>query len=186
MSVVAAVRVEDVESGMEDAERTERREKTPGDVGVGGDRDGSPGPVRTVDENILERLVKDLRGLGDGGGDNQAGEVGVLEPSWTGGDVEGARYVMPTALNNPEMSFFCGMKATVTSPASIPSTFGCTAILTTASGPGILESSHLGIVTTLSLSKYLQLRMMRAEAGSARMMVLVPVGGSWRSVASLQ
>lgn len=46
--------------------------------------------------------------------------------------------------------------------------------------------SHLGIVRTLLLSKYLQLLIRRAEAGSARMMVLVPVAGSWRRVASWQ
>lgn len=41
-----------------------------------------------------------------------------------------------------------------------------------------LQSSHFGIVCTFALSKYFQLRMVRAEVGSARMMVLVPAAGS--------
>jgi len=93
---------------------------------------------------------------------------------------------MPTALCSPILSFRCGIKATVTSPGSPPSTVGFTGILTMLSPFEGLQSSHFGIVCTFSFSKYFQLRIVRADVGSARMMVLVPVAGSWRRVASLQ
>lgn len=128
----------------------------------------------------------DLRDIGDMGSD-KVGDMGDIVGDNVGVDrmcdVEGARYVIPTAFRSPDMSFGCGMKAIVTSPACPPSIIGFMGILTMLSRP---VTSHFGIVFTFSASKYFQLRMRRAEVGSARIILLVPVAGSCRSVASLQ
>jgi len=90
---------------------------------------------------------------------------------------------MPTAPCSFETSLLCSMRPMVTSPGSPPGMIGGTGSRTTFRRPW---ASHRGRVRTLSGSKYLQLRINRAAAGSARITVLVPVGASCRSVASLQ
>jgi hypothetical protein len=63
---------------MEEADRTDRREKIPGDVGLVGD--SSPeGRLLFEEEKRLARLVNDLRGLGDAGG-VQTGLPGASDP----------------------------------------------------------------------------------------------------------
>jgi len=77
VAAVLVVKYEDMERGMDDAERTERREKTPGDVGVGGD--SSPGLKCVLDEEKSRcKLVYDLRGLGEVGG-VQMGLPGIVD-----------------------------------------------------------------------------------------------------------
>lgn len=94
--------------------------------------------------------------------------------------------MIPIAACKPAISRFCGMKATVTSPGWPPDTMGGTGMRITDCLPVTLGSSHRSIVRILSASKYFQLLITRAAAGSARMRVLVPLAGNCRKVASLQ
>lgn len=67
VAAVLLVKYEDMDRGMEDADRTERREKTPGDVGLAGD--SSPeARLWFEEEKKLERWVYDLRVPGEAGG----------------------------------------------------------------------------------------------------------------------
>lgn len=74
---VAAVEAENMENGMEDAERTDRREKKPGDVGGDGK---SPGLGKLLEEleESLGRWICDLRDVGENGGIGVSGDTGEM------------------------------------------------------------------------------------------------------------
>jgi hypothetical protein len=108
---------------------------------------------------------------------------------------KGGRYVMPMAVCRPVMSCFMESNAIVTSPA-LPSGVGAgigmrrTEPEPTSSCPafldGLLLVSHLRMVWILLASKCRQPRILRAAAGPATMMVLVPDGGRVRRDSSWQ
>jgi hypothetical protein len=93
---------------------------------------------------------------------------------------------MPMAPWRLEMSRFCGMNATVTSPGSPSSVKAGTGTLITVSRPANSEPSHLGIVRTIWGSKYFHPRISLADVGSASMAVLAENAGNCLSVASWQ
>jgi hypothetical protein len=148
--------------------------------GVGGNKNVSPIGI-VVDRRPTLTIFCACDPPGVEGGVRILPERTCSTNSWVGGDL----YVIPMALWRPTRSCFWGMKATVTSPFPPPSCKGGTGIRTTDCFPVIRGSSHRSIVRIFFLSKYFQLLINRADAGSARMSVF-PLAGSWRSVASLQ
>lgn len=93
----------------------------------------------------------------------------------------GGRYVIPMALWRPVMSYFCGMKAIVTSPSVPPASRAGSWTRYNVEGR---RSRHFGKVTTFLGSKYFQLRIILVEVEPARIMVFPPKGGRVLSVPS--
>jgi len=150
--------------------------------GVGGKRNVSP--VGAAAGDFLS--VSSTFGPSDSGGVEGGVRIFTCRVGSTKLWVGGGLYVIPMAPCRPARSRFWGINATVTSPSPEPGFRGGTGIRMAHCLPVTLGSSHRSSVRIFSLSKYFQLLIRRAVAGSASISVFVPLPGNWRNVVSLQ